>query len=726
MSTTKKVLTIIACIVFAGILIGVSIWGFINWSKVKEGFKGSGLYTQQDIQKSYEDGFNKALSDKNEYEKLINSYKDTITTQNDLISKHTSEVAILNNTIKEYSDQLVLLTEQRDNLEIQISALNDIKKDNEKTISELNKQIESLSNQVTILQTNEVENAKQIEILTTQITSLQSINSQLQSTNELNTQTINNLNVQNTALNNQIAELTSQIQNNSSIVGTLNAKITELEKSVQYYEQYLASITQGELLMVTFEFDGSVYNVQMVNKDAIISVSTPQSTEYVIFNGWTVNGEIVDLSTYVITENTRFIADVIYKYDIKFLADGENVRSEIMLKDSKITPPEAPFKSGYVFEGWTANGFDLVNFDNYKVSQHTTFTAKYSKQYTVLFEFDGATIASQTVLGGHYAEPPNPTSTFYKVFNGWKLNGVKVDVLNYKITSDTVFVADITYKYDVRFMVDNEIYNSQIIEKNTTATTPTAPVKGGYVFLGWSINGTDIVDVESYNITDTTEFVAVFKADKFTVTFKDGDRVIKTEQVTNGGLTSAPDFDSDTFLGWTVNGTDIVDFTTFKITAETTFTAKYGTWQLLTDEQLYVYGEGQNQETLSVNGLKAGDKIKVTANHIKTNISMESDAYMINSPDGNGCYGWAYGGNGMWCQLDQYGNVIDGSGFADAIELNSMNDFTSIMGYSDYGVENEFTISISCKKDGILTIEWTDQAGGYIDIMTMWGLYVLR
>ncbi len=179
-------------------------------------------------------------------------------------------------------------------------------------------------------------------------------------------------------------------------------------------------------------------------------------------------------------------------------------------------------------------------------------------------------------------------------------------------------------------------------------------------------------------------------------------------------------------MGWTINGTDIVNVNTYKITENTTFKAKFGTWQLLTDEQFYVYGEGRNQETLSVNGLKAGDKIKVTANYIKTNISMESDAYMINSPDGNGCYGWAYGGNGMWCQLDQYGNVIDGSGFADDIEFNSMNDFTSIMGYSDYGVENEFTISISCKKDGVLTIEWSDQAGGYIDTMTMWGVYVLR
>jgi len=726
MSTTKKVLIIISAIVLLAAFIFAITWGIINWSKVKEGMKGNGLYTQEDIQKSYEDGFNKALSDKDEYEKLINSYKDTITTQNDLISQHTSEVAILNNSIKDYTEQVKILSEQRTALETQISTLTDIKSNNERTISELNKQIDNLSNQVVILQGNATENATQIESLNNQISSLQAINSQLKNTNELNTETITALNNQNTALNNQIAELNQQIQNDFSIVGTLTNKITELEKSVQYYEKYLESITQGELVMATFEFNGSVYNVQMVNKNSTISVTQPQSTEYVIFNGWMVDGEIVDLSSYTITENTRFIANITLKFDIKFFADGENIQSSIMVKDSKITPPEAPIKVGYVFEGWTVDGSLIINFDTYSVNQNVTFTAKYVKQYLVKFEYEGTVISSQTITSGHCAELPEAPNTTYKVFNGWKMNGAIVDALNYKINANTTFVADITYKFDAIFKVDNVSVDSQLVTKNTSPILPKTPIKAGFVFIGWSLDGTEIVDLSNYIITEHTTFIAVFRADKFTVTFKNGDNILTTQQVDNGGFAVAPEFDSDTFLGWTTNGKDVVDVSTCKITSDTTFTTKFGTWQLLSDEQIYVYGEGRNQEDISISGLKAGEKIKLTINFLKANISPYSDAYWINSPDGNGCYGWVYGGNGHWIPLDEYGNATEDGDMFEDVEISTTNPIVSNMGYSDYGVDNEFTISISCKKNGVLTIEWTDQAGGYIDTMTAWGLYVLR
>ena len=106
MSTTRKVLTIIFSILIIAAFAFVLTWGIINWSKVKDGMAGNGLYTQDDVQNAYEDGFNKALADKDEYEELINGYRDTITTQNDLISQYTSEATALNNSIKDYQGQV--------------------------------------------------------------------------------------------------------------------------------------------------------------------------------------------------------------------------------------------------------------------------------------------------------------------------------------------------------------------------------------------------------------------------------------------------------------------------------------------------------------------------------------------------------------------------------------------------------------------------------------------
>ena len=115
--SAKKIIGIIVSVVFIAAFVFVLVWGIINWNKVKDGLSGSGLYTQEDIQKSYEDGYNTALADKEEYEKLITSYRDTITTQTDLISQYTSEANALNNSIKDYQEQVENLTEQRGVLE---------------------------------------------------------------------------------------------------------------------------------------------------------------------------------------------------------------------------------------------------------------------------------------------------------------------------------------------------------------------------------------------------------------------------------------------------------------------------------------------------------------------------------------------------------------------------------------------------------------------------------
>lgn len=724
MSTTKKVLTIIFSILIIGVFAFLLTWGIINWSKVKDGMAGNGLYTQEDVQKSYEDGYSTALKDKDEYDKLINSYRDTITTQNDLISQYTSEATALNNSIKDYQGQVATLNEQRAALETQIETLNTIKASNEITITELNGQIAELSTQILTLQGNKDENERQIAALTEQLTNLQNLNTQLQENNALNAKTINGLNAQIASLNNQIADLTLQTQNNSSVVNALNAKIAELQKSVSYYEQYLSTLESGEQVVATFEFDGSVYNIQVVNKNSLLTVATPPSTAYVIFNGWTVDGEPIDLATYRITANTKIVADVTHKYEVNFTVDGENYHNEIVLKNANVTPPAAPTKNGYVFEGWTTDGNSVVNLNSYTVTQNVTFTAKFTKQYSVVFKYEDTTLKNETVKSGNYATAPTATSTAYKVFNGWKVNGVAVNVSEYRITSDTVFVADITYKYDVKFMADGKTHNTQIVERNGKPTVPAAPTKTNYVFVGWSIDGTNTVNVSNYTVTENITFTAIFRVDKFTVTFKNGDTTVATQEVQNGGYATMPTFNSDTFVGWTVDGKTVVNLSTYKITANTTFTAKFGTWTRLGDDMLYVYGDStMNSVDIAVSGLKAGDKIKVTANYIKANIRDDgNNSFWYNSPDGNGCYGFEYGYDGQWQQLQYEG---DGGNAGDK-ELTSLAPFSATLGLVDYGTENTFTITISCKRDGYLTIEWSDNAGFYIEMMTMWELYVMR
>ena len=576
--SAKKIIGIIVSVVFIAAFVFVLVWGIINWNKVKDGLSGSGLYTQDDIQKSYEDGYNTALADKEEYEKLITSYRDTITTQTDLISQYTSEANALNNSIKDYQEQIEKLNEQRGVLETQIETLTTVKTNNEKTITELNGQIETLSGQVLALQGNKDENERQIAQLNEQITNLQSLNKQLQENNELNVKTIEGLNAQITNLNNQISDLTLQAQDNSSVVNALNTKIAELQKSVSYYEQYIAALENGEQVVATFEFDGSVYNIQIVNKNSLLTVTPPQSTAYVIFNGWTVNGEPIDLETFRITENTKIVADVTHKYEVNFMVDGENYHNEIVVKDSHITPPAEPQKAGYVFGGWTINGNTVVDFETYTVTQNVTFTAKFVKLYSVVFKYEETTLSTQTVKSGEFATAPETTTTAYKVFNGWKVGGVSVNVEEYRITADTVFVADITYKFDVKFMVDGETHDSQIVEKNGKPAVPENPTKENHEFVGWSLNGTNTVNVADTIITENTIFTAIFKINEYTVTFKDGNTQLSAQQVEHGKFASIPEPPTKggyTFAGWSVDGTNTVDVSSYAITENTTFIAVF-------------------------------------------------------------------------------------------------------------------------------------------------------
>ena len=84
---TRKVLGIIFSILFVGAFTFVLCWGIINFNKVKESMSGTAIYTQEDVNNAYQDGYDTALEDKAEYDELINGYRDTITTLNDNISK---------------------------------------------------------------------------------------------------------------------------------------------------------------------------------------------------------------------------------------------------------------------------------------------------------------------------------------------------------------------------------------------------------------------------------------------------------------------------------------------------------------------------------------------------------------------------------------------------------------------------------------------------------------
>ena len=407
----------------------------------------------------------------------------------------------------------------------------------------------------------------------------------MQSTNENNILTITSLQNQIKTLNSQISDMNMIVQSNASTIITLNNRITELEDSIKYYEDYILSIESENSVVVKFEFNGVVYNIQIVDKNSTVTVTEPTSTEYVIFNYWTVNGEQVDLSTYQVSENTTFVANVTKKYDVKFMVDNAEYDSQIVVENGFAILPSTPSKAGYEFDGWSLDGVNVVDVASKSITSNTTYIPVFTKLHTVTFMYENGVKETQQVRNGEYATDVDIEDTTYKVFNGWTLSGSLVDISSQRIWADTTFVADITYYFDVMFSVDDEDIYTGILKQGSYVTEQVAPVKTGYNFLGWTINGTDIIDFSTYQVNSSVTFVAKYEIQTFTVTFTTAwimGQTIGTKQVNYGEVVGELDFDIPTkehyeFKYWQTATymPQQVDLSTYVVTSNVSFMPYY-------------------------------------------------------------------------------------------------------------------------------------------------------
>lgn len=524
---------IIATLLVVGAFTFCLVWTITNWDTVKNAVtNGTNIATEEDVNNAFKDGYNEGIKDKDNYSALINDYKSKYETE---LEKKTQ----LEKSVLELQSTINVLTTQKTELETQVDNLTTIKTNNENTIADLNNQITSLKFQVTTLTNSNENKAEQIEQLNTQISNLQSTVSQLQTTNDLNLQTITSLNTQIASLNTQITEMTTQSQNSNSQINALNNRINELQESINYYENYIASLETSEQVVATFEFDGSVYNIQIVNKGAKVSVIDPTSTDYVVFNYWTVDGEQIDLATYTLNTNTKIVANVTYKYDVKFVVDGANLDSQVVTQNACPTLPSNPTKDGYEFDGWTTNGVDVIsNIDTTPIAQNTTYTAKFTKLHTVTFMVDSEIFDTQIVRNGKLVTlPENPTKENYD-FDGWTLNENSViNISEINILADTIFTAKFTQLFTVsfsssdnQFVTNSIIYSYQVREGElATDTAFDKPTKEYYEFVSWMVKdgwGSKEVDLSTYQIFEDTLFFSNYVRVLSIVKIYDGDQLL--------------------------------------------------------------------------------------------------------------------------------------------------------------------------------------------------------
>lgn len=113
---------------------------------------------------------------------------------------------------------------------------------------------------------------------------------------------------------------------------------------------------------------------------------------------------------------------------------------------------------------------------------------------------------------------------------------------------DTVYVKWTINKYTVTFMDGEKVLETQTVEYEAAATAPDtarlSPPEGMH-FAKW--------DKDFSKVTEDIEVSAVYELNEYTVIFKNGETILKTEMVKHGFAATAPNvYDTATkkFVGW--------------------------------------------------------------------------------------------------------------------------------------------------------------------------------
>lgn len=98
---------------------------------------------------------------------------------------------------------------------------------------------------------------------------------------------------------------------------------------------------------------------------------------------------------------------------------------------------------------------------------------------------------------------------------------------------DTVYVKWTINSYTVTFMDGKTVLKTEKVQHGSAATAPEVPKKDGKTFIKW--------DTDFSKVTSDLTINAVYDVDTFTVTFKDGEKVLETQTVEYEAAATAPD-----------------------------------------------------------------------------------------------------------------------------------------------------------------------------------------
>lgn len=261
---------------------------------------------------------------------------------------------------------------------------------------------------------------------------------------------------------------------------------------------------------VTFDtLGGSILDSITLNKGETIENLTPPVKDGFLFVSWLKDGLEYNLNN-PITEDITLTANwieapEIYNYYTVTFITEETTEKFTIKENDLIEELKAPEKENYIFLGWYV-GEEKFDF-NTPITKNIVLTAKYELNLvTIKYDLDGGlglaleTIPKNTTL----AIIENPTKEGYR-FLKWTLNGQEFS-FDTKITEDITLKAvwELIEYITVSYDTDGGNYiSAQSVEKYTKITKLPIPVKEGYQFLHWQLEG-EIFNIDTIVDKDIT------------------------------------------------------------------------------------------------------------------------------------------------------------------------------------------------------------------------------
>ena len=325
-----------------------------------------------------------------------------------------------------------------------------------------------------------------------------------------------------------------------------------------------------EVYSVTLKnYDGTVLATENVSYGSLPQYSAtpekPSDAQYTYaFSKW-VDEAGNDASLSNIDKNVTLTAtftSTLRSYKIIF-KNGEQVLKEDDVNYGTLpaAPTETPTKEAdaqytYTFKGWDKEIAEVKGEATYNAEFDSTL-----RSYKIIFKNGEQVLKEETVNYGTLPTPPADMPTkeadaqYTYTFKGW-------DKTVENVTGEATYNAEFNStlrSYKITFKNGEQVLKEETVNYGTLPAAPTeTPTKEAdaqytYAFKGWDKEIVEVTGEATYN----AEFTPTLRSYK--ITFKNGEQVLKEDDVNYGTLPAAPEtnptkgYDSEnhySFKGW--------------------------------------------------------------------------------------------------------------------------------------------------------------------------------